>query len=253
MSTEGTVVALEDVAGPSGQADQVVANAHEAPTSVPVGESATDMQIDNTMELPEHPIDFSEPPVVSLESSHPHPTVPITDLAPEEPSPHVQEMSDVVTEPNPPNLLLKSDEEAVIPAEVESSPEPAQPVIIIDVLDTPATRREKNMRRKAERLRTQQAISLDPPRADVGPDGQHVVDPDLDAHSELTALTSDEEDQGESPIQDTVETKLRVQDLGKIVLEKNRWLPHNTPGKYTPRHSPFCTYLLNRMCPSSMG
>ncbi|OBZ73720.1 Peregrin [Grifola frondosa] len=98
------------------------------------------------------------------------------------------------------------------PAPAETEPEPAKPeasklppgrIIIIEELDTPATRREKNMRRKAERLAAAAAAAavegsqLHPPPV-AGP--SHIPDVDenvhghdhSDAESELTALTYSE-------------------------------------------------------------
>ncbi|KAI0091425.1 hypothetical protein BDY19DRAFT_930368 [Irpex rosettiformis] len=249
LSTESTVVAPEDIVQPGGRSGEIAASIDNGLILVPASEEAEAMHVDNILHLSQASSIQSEPPVLptaseeALASASPQSQVlaPMTDTLREQeslpaageleatnyPAPLDLVPADVEVTVEPPHDSQELiEEEAAHEEEEEASKSPR--VIVIDVLDTPATRREKNMRRKAERLRS---LHIAPPADEsagrlVG--NQSTVDPDMDVHSELTALTSDEEDGGPIP-QNVVSPKLRVQDLGKIVLEKNQRLPHNTP------------------------
>lgn len=282
LSTEGTAVAPEDMAGPSGHAHEGEATTNSVPMHVPEDE-AVKMQVDDAVQLPETPQPDSAMDVSPLVASDvpvpvvdPQPSNTEMDLALDQEQPVTEETPDIVNaiiyppDSIPVNTGIQVEtqrEESLHEAAAEVGPEagveaetraeaevdaaaqeeeeeederPVQ-VIVIDVLDTPATRREKNMRRKAERLRKSSFGGPQPGPSRPG-NGEHFIDmqdsgnPDSDAHSELTALSSDEEDQddrnsGENAIAPEPSHEVRVQDLGKVILEKDQRLPHKTLGK----------------------
>jgi hypothetical protein len=118
--------------------------------------------------------------------------------------------------------------------------------VVIEVLDSPATRREKNAQKKAERLRrvspinTVETTESGPSNVELGSASREDIE--MDTNSELTALSSDSEDENEGPMEIadvhmpeiavSPSKKGRVQDLGKVVLADDEWLPAGTLGMF---------------------
>lgn len=131
----------------------------------------------------------------------------------------------------------------------EESEAPAA-TIIIEELDTPATRREKNMRKKAERLLratdTDDAPAAGPSTSQPGTHafseaGPTDIDGDIemDANSDLTSLSSEDDWVDAGPDADTVQSahtgeegaaRVHEQDRGKVVLKGGKLLEEGTLG-----------------------
>ncbi|KAI0339583.1 hypothetical protein BDW22DRAFT_1454969 [Trametopsis cervina] len=240
LSTEGTAVAAdENAAGPS-----TLPEHGRDPEHVPG--SAVPMDVDQPGES--NTTIGTALPIATMDASEVDSTLPVPDsLAEQQPVPGLAR--DTPHEEPKPNRSMEPPAQVIPAQEQDSTIEhetPAKPVkkIVVDVLDTPATRREKNQRKKAERLRRTSA-NTDEHAPEPGPSMQEELvqyadnvgggpDMDIDANSELTSLSSDSEINGEDeepragPSATSSASSKDITQLGKVELEKGQWLEEGT-------------------------
>ncbi|KAI0683939.1 hypothetical protein BC835DRAFT_1392543 [Cytidiella melzeri] len=238
LSTEGTVTAPEELAGPSG-------GLHGEPAEV-VEDGLTDGGQPMVVNYGNDP--SAEPHAFSQEGYGQQLSLP---AEPSEArifmSPLLEETPQDTHAGNRPTADVDVDPRIATqvngPQGNEEASADVMQTTVIEVLDTPASRREKNMRKKAQR---QRLVSLDDDNNHRQGEVAALIAQHyplsvemMDVNSDLTSLSSDDEEKGE-PDPETepgVEKKVmskantaraRMQELGKVELEDDEWLPPGT-------------------------